>query len=95
MKCMGLDHLNTDAVVPGLNRENAYRQPVVIPADGLLATWDALAGSFRAGISHNNVQIEKLAQLRDTLLPRLISGKLRFPKVEVLVEAPISIEIAV
>src|SRR5690606_8730691 len=22
MKCMGLDHLNTDAVVPGLNREN-------------------------------------------------------------------------
>lgn len=40
-----------------------------------------------AAISHNDQQAKTLAELRDSLLPRLISGKLRVPEAEELVEA--------
>jgi len=35
----------------------------------------------RCGRITNSLQMRKLAQLRNTLLPRLISGKLRLPDV--------------
>ena len=35
----------------------------------------------------NDVQVETLANLRDTLLPRLISGRLRLPEAQALVDA--------
>jgi type I restriction enzyme S subunit len=38
-------------------------------------------------IKHNDEMAKTLADLRDTLLPRLISGKLRVPEAEKLVEA--------
>jgi len=34
----------------------------------------------------NELQIQTLAQLRDTLLPRLISGQLRLPEAQTAVE---------
>lgn len=77
MKRMGLEHLNTDAAVPGLNRDNAYRRPIVIPGNDLLTAWDSIVGTIRSKISHNGMQMESLTDLRDTLLPRLISGKLQ------------------
>lgn len=77
MMRMGLHHLNTDAAVPGLNRDNAYRQPVVIPSDEALEEWDVIASSLRAQMDNADQQTATLAALRDTLLPRLISGRLR------------------
>jgi type I restriction enzyme S subunit len=35
----------------------------------------------------NSLQMRELAQLRDTLLPRLISGKLRLPEATKAAEA--------
>ncbi|WP_353851222.1 hypothetical protein [Thiomonas sp.] len=40
----------------------------------------SVAEPFYARIVTNKAQARSLAQLRDTLLPRLISGKLRFPE---------------
>lgn len=40
-----------------------------------------------AAISHNDNQANTLAELLDTLLPRLISGKLRVPEAEEMLEA--------
>jgi len=74
---MGLHTLNTDAAVPGLNRDNAYRQAVVIPAPSALKQWDEIVATIRARMDSANQQTATLATLRDTLLPQLMSGALR------------------
>ncbi|MDR2173467.1 MAG: restriction endonuclease subunit S [Burkholderiales bacterium] len=78
MMRMGLHGLNTDAAVPGLNRDNAYRQSVILPNDDVPLKWDAVVSNIRARMDSVNEQVTTLATLRDTLLPRLISGQLTY-----------------
>lgn len=59
----------------------------VRPPSVLLRTFDELARALYASAERNSRQAEALAQLRDTLLPRLISGKLRLPDAEADIEA--------
>ena len=79
---LGLNGMNTDGAVPGLNRNNVYRLPVVIPPLSVLAAFDDLVSALRRRVFANEVQAQTLATLRDTLLPRLISGQLRLPHSE-------------
>ncbi|MFQ1801561.1 restriction endonuclease subunit S [Aeromonas veronii] len=79
---LGLKDMNTDAAVPGLNRNNVYRLQVLIPPEEVLAAFDNIASVLRHRIFSNNQQSQTLANLRDTLLPRLISGQLRLPDAE-------------
>lgn len=57
------------------------RFQVVCPDDPVSTTFGLLVEPIRACIYANQQRSEVLAKLRDTLLPRLISGKLRLPKV--------------
>ena len=82
LSVLGLEGMNTDGAVPGLNRNNVYRLAVVIPPPPVLAAFDELAANLRSKIFANERQAQTLATLRDTLLPRLISGQLRLPEVE-------------
>ena len=87
LKTLGLDGMNTDAAVPGLNRENVYRLLVPdVPAE-MLAAFDTSASALRDSIDHNEAQAQTLSALRDTLLPRLISGQLRLPEAQAATEA--------
>jgi type I restriction enzyme, S subunit len=90
MMRMGLEHLNTDAAVPGLNRDNAYRQAVVVPSSPLLQEWHQIADPYRARIDQGSAQAETLYALRDNLLPRLISGKLRLPEAEKMIDEAVA-----
>ena len=83
---LGLEGMNTDGAVPGLNRNNVYRLPVVIPPPPVLAAFDEIAASVRARVFANFMQAQTLTTLRDTLLPRLISGQLRLPQALVEME---------
>ncbi|MFZ1181352.1 MAG: restriction endonuclease subunit S [Herbaspirillum sp.] len=87
MTQMGLHNLNTDAAVPGLNRDNAYRQNVVIPSANLMAKWDVIASSLHARMDSTDEQTATLAILRDALLPKLLSGELRVKDAERIAEA--------
>ncbi|MFG6439796.1 restriction endonuclease subunit S [Roseateles sp. LKC17W] len=80
LKTLGLQGMNTDAAVPGINRENVYRLLVPSVPDRVIAAFDAVVSSIRRRIDHNAGHAETLAALRDTLLPRLISGQLRLPE---------------
>ncbi|MDE2565569.1 MAG: restriction endonuclease subunit S [Burkholderiales bacterium] len=80
LRVLGLEGMNTDGAVPGLNRNNVYRLAVVIPPPPVLAAFDELAANLRSKIFSNETQAQTLATLRDTLLPRLISGQLRLPE---------------
>ncbi len=86
LKTLGLDSMNTDAAVPGLNRENVYRLLVTEPPENILAAFDDIASVLRASMDENDQQAQTLAALRDTLLPRLISGQLRLPEAAALIE---------
>ncbi len=77
----------TGAVQPKLSMTNLKRVPVVSPTQTLLEVYAAKTESLVARERLNIEEIRTLAELRDILLPRLISGKLRVPEAEKLVEA--------
>ena len=60
--------------------------PVVIPSSDVLEQFNGVIAPVLESILSNHEQAQNLAQLRDTLLPRLISGQLRLPEAEVMVE---------
>ena len=76
MQTMGLEKMNTDAAVPGLNRENVYRLELVLPDSAALQQFDIQVVSLRNAMRSNLESCQSLAHLRDTLLPKLLSGEL-------------------
>ncbi len=77
LQTLGLKDMNTDAAVPGLNRNNVYRLVVPHPDEVILKSFDNIVKPIRDQIFNNTQQAQTLAKLRDALLPRLISGQLR------------------
>lgn len=72
-----LRDMNTDAAVPGLNRENVYRLELANPPTELIVAFDGLAREIRARMSCNDAESRTLAETRDALLPKLMSGAIR------------------
>lgn len=62
------------------------RLHVVNPPESVIEQFNNFAEKIHQMIFGNEQQAITLTQLRDTLLPRLISGQLRLPEAEVLVE---------
>ncbi len=60
--------------------------PFAIPSSSLLREFDSQFLRFINKIASNCIQSASLAELRDTLLPKLISGELRIPDAEKLLE---------
>ncbi len=52
---------------------------VVIPKDQIIKEFIEIVDPLFVRITENNKKAQTLATLRDTLLPRLISGQLRLP----------------
>jgi type I restriction enzyme S subunit len=69
-----LANLSADSAVPGLNRNHAYMSKQVIPPASLLEAFDKQAAPIFDAIHANETQSRTLATLRDTLLPKLLSG---------------------
>lgn len=62
----------------------------VVPSSESTAAFGALAGPLLRRVVKNRSIAQSLAQLRYTLLPRLISGKLRLPEAETLIEEAVA-----
>lgn len=60
--------------------------PTVIPTSQIVSEFDAVASPLLARLRANRHQAQTLATLRDTLLPRLISGQLRLPEAQAQME---------
>lgn len=71
-----LANLSADSAVPGLNRNHAYMSKQVIPPQPVLTAFDKQIAPTFAAIHANEEQSRSLAALRDTLLPKLLSGEL-------------------
>ena len=85
LKQQKLKDMNTDAAVPGLNRNNVYRLVFSMPSNIVIEKLDAYIQNIYKKIYHNYSEISILISLRDTLLPKLISGELRVPDAEKMV----------
>lgn len=79
LQTLGLERMNSDAAVPGLNRNNVYRLPVTLPPNGLREGFDNVVTSLRNHIFASDQESQTLADIRDNVLPKLISGELPVP----------------
>ncbi len=69
-------NLSADSAVPGLNRNHAYMSKQVIPSQPVLTAFDSQIAPIFAAIHANEEQSRSLGTVRDTLLPKLLSGEL-------------------
>lgn len=86
LQTMDLMRLNAGSAVPSLNRNHVHAQPAIIPPTALVSAFTDIAMPLLQRIRANDEHGTQLATLRDTLLPRLISGKLRLPEAREVAE---------
>ena len=68
--------MNRGSTQPLITQGDMKKVVVLVPDEETLAKFEALAGSLMAQWETNNNENVKLASLRDTLLPKLMSGEL-------------------
>ncbi len=74
------------SVFDTITRETLTGVSVVYPAEVVVLAFEDLISPLMERIKENLIQAQTLATLRDTLLPRLISGQLRLPQAEAELE---------
>jgi type I restriction enzyme S subunit len=65
---------------PAVRPEIVAGMMFVVPGKPLLQAFSLTANTLLSTIGNNLQRIQTLSTLRDTLLPRLISGRLRLPE---------------
>ena len=74
---INLPHLSSDSAVPGLNRNIAYMSEINQPSKVVMEHFDDFVSPIFKEINNNNKVSCILANLRDTLLPKLMDGEVR------------------
>ena len=71
-----LKHRGGKAAIPGINQADVKELKISMPDSAILSRYEELSSPLVSAVFANAKQIHALANLRDTLLPRLISGRL-------------------
>ncbi|MEV7196698.1 restriction endonuclease subunit S [Streptomyces sp. NPDC093510] len=69
-----------------INKRVITELQCAVPDRPLLTEWHAIASPLLARVAHSLMENQTLATLRDTLLPQLMSGRLRVKDAEKIVE---------
>ncbi len=77
LKILNFQEMNSDSAVSGLNRDIALSTEVFIPPKELIFSFNEAVKNNFDKITMNNKQIRTLEKMRDTLLPKLMSGEVR------------------
>jgi type I restriction enzyme, S subunit len=72
-----LASLSADSAVPGLNRNLVYMSDQLLPPPRLVAEFGRIVGGLFRRVHACSMESLTLTALRDTLLPKLISGAVR------------------
>jgi type I restriction enzyme S subunit len=70
-----------------INKTDFESLPIISPCSNVLAAYDEISGPIDEKIVENEKKIRVLSNLRDTLLPHLISGKIALSDTDTLSEA--------
>jgi type I restriction enzyme S subunit len=77
LQTMGLAQFNAGSAVPTLNRNHVHSLPIVAPPEELLRAFEETCRVTFALDQQIRSEIERLAAMRDYLLPTLLSGDVR------------------
>lgn len=86
LKSLPLSEMNSDSAVPGLNREEALSTPIRVPAKSEIQHFSIRADRLFSVVQQSDQESKALMSMRDSLLPLLMSGKLRVKDAEKIVE---------
>lgn len=81
------DRLSNGAKMPRIGWKDLSAYPIVIPPEPAAAEYTRVVEPLLARMKASVHEAQTLATLRDTLLPRLISGQLRLPETTTCLEA--------
>jgi type I restriction enzyme S subunit len=70
-------NIASDSAVPGLNRNEAMRNDIIIPDKQVVLRFNEIIKPLIEKKSSLKTQNQTLTQIRDNLLPKLMSGKIR------------------
>ncbi len=86
LRLLDFASFNAGSAVPTLNRNHVHNLKYLIPFSKCIDAYEEIAIKLHQRAKANRDQAQTLSTLRDTLLPRLISGQLRLPDAEALIE---------
>ena len=75
LSSIGLEKMNSDSAVPGLNREAALRTNIALPPENLVQAFEEKTEAFFNMIRNHQQETNQLVKLRDWLLPTLMNGQ--------------------
>lgn len=76
-------NMNRGSTQPLITQTDLKNVSIVIPTEEVLLEYEKIAGSLMAMYESNRKENEHLATLRDTLLPKLMSGEIDVSEVEI------------
>ena len=76
IKALDIASMNVGSAVPSMTTKVLNELKVLKPNNLLMQEFDNVLGAFYNSINQNKNEIKDLTNLRDTLLPKLISGEL-------------------
>jgi len=80
LKSLNLASMNVGSAVPSLTTEVLNKIEIIIPDNKILIEFEMIVSSLYTKMDVNNNQIQTLTQTRNSLLPRLMSGKIIIEK---------------
>jgi type I restriction enzyme S subunit len=81
---------DSGTILNALNVKSIPRLRLAIPCNTAAAAYEAIARPIRRGMEDRLKESRTLAALRDTLLPKLLSGEVRVPEADQAVEEAIA-----
>ena len=76
VRSLDLAGMNVGSAVPSMTTSVLNSLEIILPNDETLAKFEKIVDPMFLQIRANELESAKLANLRDTLLPRLMSGEL-------------------
>ena len=86
LKNQNLSNLSADSAVPGLNRNHAYMNIQLLPPVEVASAFERHLEVIFNRKAFLAEEINTLGATRDALLPKLISGEIRIPDAEKMLE---------
>ena len=73
---LDLPRLSSDSAVPGISRDSINQCQILVPLKSIIDSFDLDQKRFQKLMHSNDQEIRTIISLRDSLLPKLISGEL-------------------
>ena len=74
-------NLNSNSAQPGINQTDVKSLPILVPNLEIMDKFNKIISPMMNQIFDNALEVNKLSQLRDTLLPNLMSGEIDVSKI--------------